>query len=48
MATLTMHNLDDDVVKRLCTRATEHGRSAKAQHRGILRAGPNELAFWYA
>ena len=33
-----MRNLDDDVVKRLCVRAAEHGRSAKEEHREILRA----------
>lgn len=38
MATLTVRNLDDDVVKRLRVRAAEHGRSAEAEHREILRA----------
>jgi plasmid stability protein len=38
MATLTVRNLDDDVVKRLRIRAAEHGRSAEAEHREILRA----------
>lgn len=37
MATLTVRNLDDDVVKRLRIRAAEHGRSAEAEHREILR-----------
>lgn len=37
MATLTVRNLDDDVVKRLRVRAAEHGRSAEAEHREILR-----------
>jgi plasmid stability protein len=37
MATLTVRNLDDDVVRRLCIRAPEHGRSAEAEHREILR-----------
>ena len=38
MATLTVRNLDDDVVKRLRVRAAEHGRSAEAEHREILRS----------
>lgn len=38
MATLTVRNLDDEVVKRLRVRAAEHGRSAEAEHREILRA----------
>src|SRR5215468_6829682 len=37
MATLTVRNLDDDVVRRLCIRAAEHGHSAEAEHREILR-----------
>ena len=37
MATLTVRNLDDDVVRRLRIRAAEHGRSAEAEHREILR-----------
>ena len=38
MATLTVRNLDDAVVMRLRIRAAEHGRSAEAEHREILRA----------
>ncbi len=38
MATLTVRNLDEDLVKRLRVRAAEHGRSAEAEHREILRA----------
>ncbi len=38
MATLTVRNLDDDVVKRLRVRAAQHGRSTEAEHREILRA----------
>ena len=38
MATLTVRNLDDDLVRRLRIRAAEHGRSAEAEHREILRA----------
>ena len=37
MATLTVRNLDEDLVKRLRVRAAEHGRSAEAEHREILR-----------
>jgi plasmid stability protein len=37
MATLTVRNLDDDLVRRLRVRAAEHGRSAEAEHREILR-----------
>ena len=37
MATLTVRNLDDDVVRRLRVRAAEHGRSAEAEHREIFR-----------
>jgi plasmid stability protein len=37
MATLTVRNLDDDLVRRLRMRAAEHGRSAEAEHREILR-----------
>jgi plasmid stability protein len=38
MATLTVRNLDDTVVRRLRIQAAEHGRSAEAEHREILRA----------
>jgi plasmid stability protein len=38
MATLTVRNLDDETVRRLRIRAAEHGRSAEAEHREILRA----------
>ena len=37
MATLTVRNLDDEVVRRLHIRAAEHQRSAEAEHREILR-----------
>ena len=37
MAALTVRNLDDDVVRALRIRAAEHGRSAEAEHREILR-----------
>lgn len=37
MATLTVRNLDDALVRQLRMRAAEHGRSAEAKHREILR-----------
>jgi plasmid stability protein len=37
LATLTVRNLDDEVVRALRIRAAEHGRSAEAEHREILR-----------
>jgi plasmid stability protein len=37
MATLTVRNLDDEVVRALRVRAAENGRSAEAEHREILR-----------
>lgn len=37
MATLTVRNLDDALVRSLRIRAAEHGRSAEAEHREILR-----------
>lgn len=38
MATLTVRNIDENLVKRLRIRAAEHGRSAEAEHREILKA----------
>lgn len=38
MATLTVRNLDEGIVRALRIRAAEHGRSAEAEHREILRA----------
>lgn len=37
MATLTVRNLDAAIVRALRLRAAEHGRSAEAEHREILR-----------
>ena len=37
MATLTVRNLDDAIARALRVRAAEHGRSAEAEHREILR-----------
>ena len=36
-ASLSVRNLDDDLVARLKRRAARHGRSAEAEHREILR-----------
>ena len=38
MATLTVRNLDESLVRKLRIRAAEHGRSAEAEHREILRS----------
>lgn len=38
MGTLTVRNVDDEVMRKLRIRAAEHGRSAEAEHREILRA----------
>lgn len=38
MATLTVRNLDDDIIRRLRIRAAEHGRPAEAEHRENLRS----------
>ena len=38
MATLTVRNLDDAVVRSLRIRAAENGRSAEAEHRAILQS----------
>ena len=38
MAQLIVRNIDEEIVKRLKRRAVEHGRSAEAEHREILRA----------
>jgi antitoxin FitA len=37
MATLTVRNLDEEIVRALRVQAAEHGRSAEAEHREILR-----------
>lgn len=37
MAQLIVRNVDEDIVRRLKLRAAEHGRSAEAEHREILR-----------
>ena len=37
MAQLIVRNIDEDLVRLLRIRAAEHGRSAEAEHREILR-----------
>jgi antitoxin FitA len=37
MGRLTVRNVDDEVIRRLKLRAAEHGRSAEAEHREILK-----------
>ena len=37
MAQLIVRNLEDELVRKLKKRAGEHGRSAEAEHREILR-----------
>ncbi|MDT7953313.1 MAG: plasmid stabilization protein [Acetobacteraceae bacterium] len=48
MATLTVRNLDEALVRALRIRAAEHGRSAEAEHREILHqvltTGATDLA----
>jgi plasmid stability protein len=36
VATLTVRNLDETLIRALRIRAAEHGRSAEAEHRAIL------------
>jgi plasmid stability protein len=48
MASLSVRNLDDDLLGRLKRRAARHGRSAEAEIREILRqalSGEAELGF---
>ncbi|MBF0128570.1 MAG: hypothetical protein HQL33_01130 [Alphaproteobacteria bacterium] len=37
LGSLSVRNLDDDLITRLKHRAARHGRSAEAEHREILR-----------
>lgn len=37
MAQLLVRNLEDELVQALQQRAAQHGRSAEAEHRAILR-----------
>lgn len=48
MASLSVRNLDDDILARLKRRAARHGRSAEAEIREILRqtlTGEAEIDF---
>jgi plasmid stability protein len=48
MASLSVRNLDDDLILRLKRRAARHGRSAEAEARDILRrslSGEAEIDF---
>lgn len=44
MASMTIHNLDDDIKQRLHIRAAEHGHSMEEEARAILRAALPEPA----
>ena len=50
MGQLTARRVDDEIIGRLKIRAAEHGRSAEAEHREILKRaqGPEAAAadFW--
>jgi plasmid stability protein len=53
MAQLLVRNLDEELVRALHVRAAEHGRSAEAEHREILkealaktRPRPDFKEFW--
>ena len=37
MGQLTVRKFDDELIRRLKVRAAEHGRSAEAEHREILK-----------
>jgi antitoxin FitA len=37
MGQLTVRRVDDEIIRRLKIRAAEHGRSAEAEHREILK-----------
>jgi antitoxin FitA len=37
MGRLTVRKVDDEIIRRLKIRAAEHGRSAEAEHREILK-----------
>ncbi len=44
MATLTIRNLDDDVVARLKSRAADHGRSLEAELRALLSEASQRMS----
>jgi antitoxin FitA len=37
MGQLTVRKVDEEIIRRLKVRAAEHGRSAEAEHREILK-----------
>ena len=37
MGQLTVRKVDEEIIRRLKIRAAEHGRSAEAEHREILK-----------
>lgn len=45
---LTVRNLDEELIRKLKVRAARHGRSAEAEHREILRQALRDEAvdFW--
>ena len=46
MGQLTVRNVEDEVIRRLKIRAAEHGRSAEAEHREILKQALLPGASW--
>lgn len=44
MASLTVHGIEDELVRRLRQRAADHGRSPEAEHQEILRAALDRTA----
>ncbi len=44
MASMTIHNLDDDIKQRLHIQAAKHGRSMEEEAREILRSALAEPA----
>ena len=44
MASMTIHNLDEDIKQRLRVQAAEHGRSMEEEAQAILRAALTEAA----
>jgi antitoxin FitA len=51
MGQLTVRRVDDEIIRRLKIRAAEHGRSAEAEHREILKqallpGGKPDIVSW--
>jgi antitoxin FitA len=46
MGQLTVRSVDDEIIRRLKIRAAEHGRSAEAEHREILKQALLPGASW--